>query len=158
MRYNLCTIKLTLWFYKVQWFLVSSVLCNHHHLPLLFSWHKNKFMGTSLVGKWLRLHIPNSWGAWVWFLVGKLDPTCHNQDQCQEKKTSGIIRRSIQQQHCCYVRSVVSDSLWLHRLQPTRLLCPWDYPCKHTREGCHFLPQGQSIVFRSKVIWYSLNS
>ena len=28
--------------------------------------------------------------------------------------------------------SVVSDSLWSHGLQPTRLLCPWDFPGKST--------------------------
>ena len=32
--------------------------------------------------------------------------------------------------------SVVSDSLWLHGLQPTRLLCPWDSPGKNTGVGC----------------------
>ena len=35
--------------------------------------------------------------------------------------------------------SVVSDSLWPHGLQPTRLLCPWDFPGKGC---CHFLLQG----------------
>ena len=39
-------------------------------------------------------------------------------------------------------RSVVSDSLWSHRLQPARLLCPWDSPGKNTGVGCHFLLQG----------------
>ena len=29
-----------------------------------------------------------------------------------------------------------------HRLQPTRLLCPWDSPGKNAGVGCHFLPQG----------------
>ena len=29
-----------------------------------------------------------------------------------------------------------------HRLQPTRLLCPWDSPGKSTGEGCHALLQG----------------
>ena len=38
--------------------------------------------------------------------------------------------------------SVVPDSLWLHGLQPTRLLCPWDFPSKDTGLGCHFLLQG----------------
>ena len=28
--------------------------------------------------------------------------------------------------------SVMSDSLWPHRLQPARLLCPWDFPGKNT--------------------------
>ena len=35
--------------------------------------------------------------------------------------------------------SVVSDSLWPHGLQPTRLLRPWDFPDKSTGVGCHCL-------------------
>ena len=35
--------------------------------------------------------------------------------------------------------SVVSDSLRPHGLQPTRLLCPWDFPGKSTGAGCHCL-------------------
>ena len=34
-------------------------------------------------------------------------------------------------------RSVVSDSLRLKGLQPTRLLRPWDFPGKRTGVGCH---------------------
>ena len=34
-------------------------------------------------------------------------------------------------------RSVVSDSSRPHGLQPTRLLCPWDFPGKSTGVGCH---------------------
>ena len=30
-------------------------------------------------------------------------------------------------------------TLWPHGLQPTRLLCPWDFPGKSTGVGCHFL-------------------
>ena len=33
----------------------------------------------------------------------------------------------------------VSDSVRPHRRQPTRLLCPWDFPGKSTGEGCHCL-------------------
>ena len=40
------------------------------------------------------------------------------------------------------VTSVVSDSVWPHRRQPTRLLCPWDSPGKNTGVGCHSLLQG----------------
>ena len=36
-------------------------------------------------------------------------------------------------------RSVVSDSSRPHGLQPTRLLCPWDFPGKGTGLGCHCL-------------------
>ena len=35
--------------------------------------------------------------------------------------------------------SVVSNSLRPHGLQPTRLLCPWDFPGKSTGVGCHCL-------------------
>ena len=35
--------------------------------------------------------------------------------------------------------SVLSDSLRPHRLQPTRLLHPWDFPGKSTGVGCHRL-------------------
>ena len=38
--------------------------------------------------------------------------------------------------------SVVSNSLRPHGLQPTGLLCPWDFPGKNTGVGCHFLLQG----------------
>ena len=38
--------------------------------------------------------------------------------------------------------SVVSDSLWPHRLLPARLLCPRDFLGKNTGVGCHFLLQG----------------
>ena len=37
--------------------------------------------------------------------------------------------------------SVVSDSLQPHGLEPTRFLCPWDFPGKDTGVGCYFLLQ-----------------
>ena len=39
-------------------------------------------------------------------------------------------------------RLVLSNSLWPHRLYPTRLLCPWDFPGKNKGMGCRFLLQG----------------
>ena len=36
-------------------------------------------------------------------------------------------------------RSVVSNSSRPNGLQPTRLLHPWDFPCKSTGVGCHRL-------------------
>ena len=39
-------------------------------------------------------------------------------------------------------RSLVSNSLQPHRLQPAKLLCPWDSPGKNTGVGCHALLQG----------------
>ena len=35
----------------------------------------------------------------------------------------------------------MSDSVWPHRRQPTRLPRPWDSPGKNTGVGCHFLLQ-----------------
>ena len=35
----------------------------------------------------------------------------------------------------------MSDSQRPHGLQPTRLLCPWDFPGKNTGVGCHCLLQ-----------------
>ena len=44
--------------------------------------------------------------------------------------------------NACSSLSVVSDSLWPHRQQPTRLLCPWQFPGKNTGVARHFLLQG----------------
>ena len=48
-------------------------------------------------------------------------------------------------------RSVVSDSVWPHRRQPTRLLCPCDSPGKNTGVGCHFLLQCIKVKSQSKL-------
>ena len=46
------------------------------------------------------------------------------------------------------IRKHTKNQLWVlnhvrfQRLQPIRLLCPWDFPCKNTGMGCHFLFQG----------------
>ena len=39
----------------------------------------------------------------------------------------------------CSVSSVMSDSLWPHRLHPTRLLCPGDSSGKNTGVSCHLV-------------------
>ena len=39
----------------------------------------------------------------------------------------------------------MSDSVWPHSQQPTRLLCPWDSLGKNTGVGCHFLLQYHNI-------------
>ena len=63
----------------------------------------------------------------------------YNSHHCQ--RTTVLIFRA--SSLCATLsRSVVSDSLQPHGLQPTRLLCPWDSPGKNTGVGCHFLLQG----------------
>ena len=52
---------------------------------------------------------------------------------------------------CCCVTSVVSDSVRPHRRQPTRLLCPWDFPGKNTGSGCHCLLQCMKVKSQSEV-------
>ena len=52
---------------------------------------------------------------------------------------------------CCCVSSVVSDSVRLHRWQPTRLRRPWDSPGKNTGVGCHCLLQCMKVKSESEV-------
>ena len=52
---------------------------------------------------------------------------------------------------CCYVTSAMSDSVWPHRRQPTRLPHPWDSPGKNTGVGCHFLLQCMKVKSESEV-------
>ena len=43
---------------------------------------------------------------------------------------------------CVVSHSVISDSFWPHGLQPTRLLCPWNFPSKNAGVSCHALLWG----------------
>ena len=46
---------------------------------------------------------------------------------------------------CVYVSCLVmSDSLQPHGQEPSRLLCPWNFPGKNTGVGSHFLSRGSS--------------
>src|SRR5574337_493432 len=44
----------------------------------------------------------------------------------------------------------MSDSVRLHRRQPTRLPHPWDSPGKNTGVGCHFLLQCMKVKNESE--------
>ena len=83
-----------------------------------------------------------------------LFPRIHNLNliltKTSDNPNSGIVYKypDIIPQHCCCcccccccVASVVSDSVWPHRRQPTGLPHPWDSPGKNTGVGCHFLLQ-----------------
>ena len=52
---------------------------------------------------------------------------------------------------CCQVASVVSDSVWPHRWQPTKLPRPRDSPGKNTGVDCHFLLQCMKVKTESEV-------
>ena len=45
----------------------------------------------------------------------------------------------------------MSDSVWPHRRQPTRLPRPWGSPGKNTGVGCHFLLQRRKVKSESEV-------
>ena len=45
----------------------------------------------------------------------------------------------------------MSDSVWPHRRQPTRLPRPWDSPGKNTGVSCHFLLQCMKVKRESEV-------
>ena len=51
----------------------------------------------------------------------------------------------------CEVTSVVSNSVWPQRRQPTRLPHPWDSPGKNTGVGCHFCLQWMKVKSESEV-------
>ena len=46
----------------------------------------------------------------------------------------------------------MSNSVWPHRWQPNRLLCPWDSPCKNTGLGCHLLLQCMHACYVTSVV------
>ena len=57
-----------------------------------------------------------------------------------------------------YACSDVPDSLQLHGLQPYKLLCPWNFPGKNTRVGCHFLLEGIFLTQGSNpCLWHLLH-
>ena len=53
-----------------------------------------------------------------------------------------------------WIFSVVSDSSRPHGLQPTRLLCPWDFPGKGTGVGCHCLLLEITLI---SINWWRIN-
>ena len=63
----------------------------------------------------------------------------------------------------CVSHSVLFDSLRPHRLQPTRLLCPWNSPSKNTEVSSHclqniFMTQGLNLgLLRCRQILYCLS-
>ena len=52
---------------------------------------------------------------------------------------------------CCWVASVVSNSVRPQRWQPTRFPHPWDSPGKNTGVGCHFLLQCMKVKSEREV-------
>ena len=53
--------------------------------------------------------------------------------------------------YCCLVTKSCLALLQPHELLPARLLCPWDFPGRHTGVGCYSLPQGIFPTLRSNL-------
>ena len=52
---------------------------------------------------------------------------------------------------CCACALAQSGpTLWCHGLQPTRFLCPWNFPGENTGVSCHFLLHGIFLTQGSK--------
>ena len=79
--------------------------------------------------------------GWIW-LQAVLSNSSIAASQTKNLKISSGHRKQYKQVKLVINRSVLSDSLWPHGLQPTRLLRPWNFPGKSTGGGCHFLLQG----------------
>ena len=59
---------------------------------------------------------------------------------------------------CVFSCSVLSTSLRPCGLQPSRLLCPWDFPDKNTGVDCYFLFQGIFLTRKlNPHLWYSFS-
>ena len=86
-----------------------------------------------------------------WFCREKKE----NESTQTEERRAGIIFQ-FPFQHCCFccccwVASLVSNSVRPHRRQPTRLPRPWDSPGKNTGLGCHFLLQCMKVKSENEV-------
>jgi len=68
------------------------------------------------------------------------------------ENTTNKVRQNVSKQCCCcYVTSVISNSMWPYRRQPTRLCRPWESPGKNIGVGCYFLLQCMKVKSESEV-------
>ena len=58
---------------------------------------------------------------------------------CQKWKSVTDLNMDL---HACSVAQPCPTLVTLWTIQPTRFLCPWDFPGKNAGVGCHFLLQG----------------
>ena len=73
-------------------------------------------------------------------LVQDLTMFIHSSPKLSEHTYDHYSDPFIGRLHACLVAKLCLT--WRpHRLQPTKLLCPWDFPGRNTGVGCHFLLQ-----------------
>ena len=99
------------------------------------------------------------WGRISWTIGEDWSSPCHEEElnEHPSRMTRGlhilfsfvhgiVLSCQLEAWHCCRYRShaVVSDSLQPHGLQPTRLLCPWDFPARVLEWVAIFFSRGSS--------------
>ena len=171
-NYSHCCVYL----YFIPFLLLSSIQWNEYTTVCLSS-HSLKDIWSGLVPIWsfyfwllklLWTSICKSlWGLMFLFLLGKylwMELVGHMLILCLIIwGTTQLFAKVVTQFYiptssiwecgflCCWVASVVSDSVQPHRRQPTRLSRPWDSPGKNTGVGCHFLLQCMKVKSESEV-------
>ena len=83
-------------------------------------------------------------GRRVWRPSGPRGPWRHMGTHTLGKSLYQVfIHKDLSSSHCCcLVTKSCWTLLWPHGLQPTKLLCPWGFPGKHSGVACHLLLQG----------------
>ena len=96
-----------------------------------------------------------SFGSWWWTRKPRVLQSMGSQRVGHDWTTELNLKYVLSGNHCSFVPlftfticscycfywlfAKLCWTLWPHKLLPTRLLCPWDFPGKNTGVGCHFL-------------------
>ena len=125
---------------------------NSEHLKLFQSWtlRKNKAGPFPFRTRSPLLRRPQSLQFLPTSIATDQQANSHHQEGSKGVLNIISVGRKVENSHLCssglvqavHSCSAVSDSLQLHGLYLTRLLCPWNVPGKNTGVGHHFLFQG----------------
>ena len=116
-----------------MWISVHVFIC---HLYIFFGEVHVQFFGLfKKLGCWLTYYWVLRVLYILWMPVDGLSFHSLNSVFCRAKVFNSMKSEGVS----C---SVMSDSLWPHGLEPSRLFCPWDFPGEKTGVGFHFLLQG----------------
>ena len=72
---------------------------------------------------------------------------CHRSEMEAEVRPMNVVAQAGNNHLLLFSHSVVSDSLRPHELQPTTLLCPWNFSGKNSGMGCHYLYYALQGIF-----------